>query len=115
MSDATRQNSYAFQLLSGKARLLAALDFGDVFDHGNSMNGPAFSIADQGCSQVDPDSFTILAHISLAQLERRYVAPKEPIGKLYIRGQVIRVRDVAERQLQEFRFRIPYHSTKRAV
>src|SRR5271163_3224081 len=115
MGDAACQNSDAFQLLSGKSRILGSLYFGDVFDHGEAMDGPAVSIADQGCSQADPDDFALLVQISLSQLVKGYVASEKPAGKLQIRCQVVGVRDVGERQLEEFCFRVPYHLTKRSV
>src|ERR1035438_5442931 len=102
MGDAACQNSDAFQLLSGKSRLLVSLDFRDVFDHGKAVDRLAFSIADKGCSQADPNDFTLLAHTSLSLLTKGYVAFQKPIGKLHIRCEVIRVRDIAERHLQEF-------------
>src|SRR5271170_7166675 len=98
MGDARGQNSDAFQLLPGESRLLRSLDFGEVFDHGDAMDGLAIPVADQGCGQADPDDFTVLAHISLSELVKRYVASEKPIGKLRIRCQVIRVRDIDERQ-----------------
>src|ERR1051325_2132333 len=104
MSNAARENSDAFQLLSAKSLPLGSSDLGDVFDHGKAGSRSTFLIVETGCRQLDPDDFAIFLHIPLLQLKEGYFAFEEPLGELDIRAQVVWMRDLGKRQLQEFFF-----------
>ena len=86
VSNTARQRSHALQLLPGEGLLLGALDFGDVFDHGESVERLAVGTKDNGCSQVDPDDLTGLLHIPLLDAVEGNLALEEPLGKLDIRS-----------------------------
>src|SRR5262249_25118173 len=106
------QRSHALQFLSSQRVLLGTLDFRDVLDHAQPVEGIAIVIKDKGFRQVNPNALTILLHIALLQAVAGYLAPEKPSGKLHFRTQVIRVRDIGKSHLDECLLRVTYHLTK---
>ncbi len=83
MSDPACQRSHALQFLPGEGLLLDAFDFGDIFDHANSVERRAVGASDNGCGQVDPDDFTVFLPVPFVHAVEGYLAIEELLGEFY--------------------------------